>query len=104
MQCLRVQIVRFVMEHQPNIIECRLTEATGRERAFIGKCAYFTADDLDADSVYPQPGLIACEVIGTHQDQQGRTVVTVDTERPWGIEDTEDETRFVVLPEQLTAC
>ena len=104
MRCISVQIVRFVEAYYPGIVECRLLEATGRERTFIGKVPVFTTDDLDAESVYPCPGVIACKIISTGKDLQGRTVVTVDTEKPWSVEDTNDETCFVVLPEQLTEC
>ena len=98
---VNVSIVRFVEEHQPNIIEARLRDALDRERVFVDKCVIFTADDLDENSPYPQPGAIACEVVKREYDAQGREVVTVDTETPWHVEDISGGTRFMVFAHQL---
>ena len=40
-------------------------------------------------------------IVERHILQEGRERVTIDTERPWGIESTKELSRFVVFAEQL---
>lgn len=106
---VKVEIVRFVEEHQPPIVEAVLVDAWGRAWSFVHKCAYFTAADLDERSSYPQPGVIGCEILATWRDEQGRELCTITTERPWDLEATGGQAlgqalgqaRFDVLAEQL---
>jgi hypothetical protein len=53
------------------------------------------------DSVYPQEGFIACTIVGVDSREDGREIVTVETEQRWGIESTTGEVRFRVFREQL---
>ena len=101
MLVINVSITRFVGEGQPNFVEARLRETSGRERSFRDKCAIFTADDLDENSPYPLPGVIACQAIKQDNDAEGRKVVTIDTEEPDHVEDLFGETRFSVFAHQL---
>jgi hypothetical protein len=97
---VRVAIVRYTDGSFPGWVECHLTDVHGRRWPFVEKVPIVTADYLDASSLYPQPGVIACEVVGRRQDG-AREVVTIDTERPWHVEATSGETRFEVGPEQV---
>ncbi|MEI8383829.1 MAG: hypothetical protein WCJ09_27185 [Planctomycetota bacterium] len=101
MNAVGIEIRRFVDDSQPGYVECWLTDANGREWSFVEKVPVVTAEDLDAESDYPRPGIIACEVIGREIGTDEREVVVIDTDLPWGVEATTGETRFVVLPEQL---
>src|ERR1700733_4036676 len=60
---VQVQIVPFVDDYQPGIIECQFIDAHGRLWSFIEKVPVVTELDLDGDSSYPQPGVIACEEV-----------------------------------------
>ena len=97
-----VQIVRFTDASQPGWVECVLRDATGRVWTFVEKVPVVTQADLDEHSVYPQPGVIACEIIERRKDERGRMLCTIDTERPWGVPATTGETRFDVCAEQIT--
>ena len=95
---LPVQIVRFVEEHQPPIVEAKFRDSTGCFHKFIDKSAIFTTDwGLDATSHYPQPGVIRCEVLGRSHDSDGREVVRVRTE----VESTESLSEFIVFAAEL---
>lgn len=85
----------------PGWVECVLTDAAGVEHVFVEKVPIVTAEDLDASSDYPRPATLACEIVEQHILQEGRERVTIDTERPWGIESTKELSRFVVFAEQL---
>jgi hypothetical protein len=97
-----VQIVRFVMKHQPNIVECVLTDTAGRRWHFLDKSAVFTSTPLNATSSYPQPGVIACEIVREWTDEGGRGRCIISTERPWDVEATSGETQFEVFSDQIT--
>lgn len=68
---------------------------------FEEKVPVVTLEDLTVQSEYPREGVIACHVISAREDADGREVVTVDTQQPWGIESKAGQTRFDVFREQL---
>jgi hypothetical protein len=104
MLVVNVSIVEFVEEHQPNFVKARLTDASGIDWFFVGKCPIFTVDSLDENSPYPLPGVIACQAIKREHDTQSRKVVTIDTEEPDHVEDTSGNTRFIVFAHQLSGA
>jgi hypothetical protein len=99
---LKVEIARFVDDHFPGFVECRVVDASGQERFIIDKVPLVTSEGLDADSVYPQPGTLPCQVVAKQQDDAGREVFTIDIEHPWHVETTTGETRFNVRADQLS--
>lgn len=100
MRGVAIEICRYVDDSQPGWVECCLTDASGREWRFVERVPIVTTEDLHARSCYPRPGIIACEMV-ERRWEQGREVVTIDTNLPWHVEATTGETRFDVRPEQL---
>src|ERR1043165_3268439 len=96
-----IEIVRYIDEAQPGWVECRLTDAWGHEHRLRDKVPIFTSSELTSDSPYPQPGLIGCVEVSRMRDQEGREILTIDTEQPWQVESMLGETRFDVVVEQL---
>ena len=96
-----VEIVRYVDDSQPGWVEARLRDASGREWAFVEKVPVLTETPLNAGSAYPQPGVIACEVVESWVDERGREVHVIDTSTPWGVEAQGGVTRFAVLAGQV---
>jgi hypothetical protein len=101
MPVVAVSIIRFVDEHQPGFVECELTDAFGQTHSFVEKVPIVTVENLWSDSIYPRAGGISCEVKQEWQDDAGRSLVKVDTERPWRVESTAGATTFVVLSSQM---
>jgi hypothetical protein len=99
---LDVLICRFVDDDQPGWVECRFTDAHGREWSIVEKVPVVCAEDLDARSPYPRPGIVGCRVVERRRDAAGRELALIDTEWPWSIAATSGETRFEVASEQLT--
>ena len=100
---LHVQIVRFVLDHQPAIVTCEIVDAGGSRHTFIGKVWMFLDQNLNADSPYPLPGAIRCAVLNRWRDASGRELVEVNTADPDFIESTEELSEFVVLQDQISA-
>jgi len=98
---ISIQIERFVDDHQPGFVECRLVDAFGRSHLFVEKLPIVTAADLWSDSSYPQAGEITCEIVSESVDAAGRKLVQVNTDRPWSVESTEGVSSFVVLTSQM---
>jgi hypothetical protein len=95
---LQVEIVRFVEECQPNIVETRFSDSDGRCHTFVDKSAIFSTDwGLDAATNYPQPGVIRCQILARWQVPAGPELVRVMTE----IESTEGVLEFVVRANQV---
>jgi len=97
---LPIEIVRFVQEHQPPIVEAQFCDSAGRLHTFVDKSAIFTTDwALAASSEYPQPGVIRCDELSRYQSPDGWEVVRVRTE----VESTEGLSEFIVLASQFSA-
>jgi hypothetical protein len=50
---LAVQIVRFVDDYQPGIVECEFADSIALSHALIGKAPIFTTELLNAVAKYP---------------------------------------------------
>ena len=98
---VRVQISRYTDDSNPGWVECRMTDAWGTEWLFEEKVSSVSVEDLDQRSDYPQPGIIACEIVKRWRDEDDREIATIDTEKPWGLESSDGTTRFDVPADQL---
>jgi hypothetical protein len=97
MTAVKVEIVRFVDEHQPGFVEVALVDAAGRLHTFIEKAPVVTEENLWSDSKYPCSGVIPCRVIG----DAGHERVRISTDQPCGVESVEGEIHFVVARSKL---
>lgn len=98
---VKIQIVRFVDDYQPGIVECQLIDAHGRTWSFVEKIPIVTAEDIWRESAYPRPAVVDCVIIARIRDDSGREIVQIDTDKPWGVESVEGNTRFEVLPDAI---
>ena len=95
-------IERFVDPHQPGFVECSIIDAWNKKHLFIDKVPVVAIEDLDETSSYPQPGVIACEILKEWTDDAGRIILSVTTQHPWAIESNDGLYEFDILAEQLT--
>jgi hypothetical protein len=72
---------RFFVQTMGSTSQCRIKDASGEVWTFIDKVPVVSTQDLDANSVYPQPGEIACVVLEEFTDAGGRRVAVFDTNR-----------------------
>lgn len=99
---VRCQIVRWVSDDQPGFVECRLVDAVGDVWTFVGKFYDFTNEELSSESIYPQAGYVACEVVERGVGERG--LVEVDTDDVLrGRESEEGRSRFQVSLDQLVS-
>jgi hypothetical protein len=101
MTYIHAQIIRWVSDDFPGVVECRFADRFGREWAIIEKLPILTVADLRSNSRFPQPALVACEVIAKHQDDAGRAIVDITTMTPWAITATDGTSSFQLYAEQL---
>ena len=102
MLAVRVNIIRYTDASFPGWVECTLVDALGHEHTFMDKVPAVTASHLDAASIYPQQGIIACVVLGSSKSDDGRQIVHIDTQTR-GILSTAGRSQFDVFSEQLVA-
>ena len=93
---LIVQIVQFVDSHQPGWVQCEFVDADGRHHLIIEKIPVVTSAHLDADSEYPKPGGVRCEILKRYRNEKGQELVCITTDRPSSIESTEGTSEFTV--------
>jgi hypothetical protein len=99
---LSVQIVRFVDGHQPGWVACEFKDAEGRQHTLIDKVPIFTSEDLKADSAFPKPGRMPCEILGRWRDANGRELVRISTEKPLDNKSAEGLSVFVVSAAEIS--
>ena len=99
--CVRAQMVRWVSDDNPGIVECTFTDSSGREWSIIEKAPVVSEANIFPDSQFPQPAFIGCEVLAWGRDHAGREIAEITTERPWGIESEDGTSTFQVYAEQL---
>ena len=99
---IRILISRFISaDPQPGIVECEFKDTHGRCWKFVEKTAIVSAENLDAQSGYPRRGVIACEITSRRQDATGCEILSIDTDRPWGVESVDGRTQFDVSSSSL---
>lgn len=98
---IKVTIERFTDEHNPGWVTCSFVDAAGLLHLFEEKVPVVSEEDLDANSEYPRPGTIGCQVISVRWAADGREIVLVDTEKPWAIESKAGGSRFEIHRDQL---
>ena len=97
MTSMKVSVVRYISDDpQPGIVECQFQDAHGRRWSFIEKTLVVSAEQLDAQSVYPQQGVTPCRIVQRFPDAVGREVVRIDC-----VESVEGVAQFDILPESL---
>jgi hypothetical protein len=64
---MAVEIVRFVDGHKPGWVEAQFLDTNGRCHRIIDKVPIFSSEVLDADTAYPQAGIVRCEILSTHR-------------------------------------
>src|SRR5215831_20746630 len=102
MKAIKVQIERCIDASQwPAVVECSFVDAAGAVHRFVEKAPIVTEAHLDAGSSYPQPGVLACAVVGARQAANGGSVFEIDTDEPWRVESVEGLTRFEMDAEQI---
>ncbi|MFN0130542.1 MAG: hypothetical protein ACKV19_28100 [Verrucomicrobiales bacterium] len=92
-----VEVMRVDVSTYSDWLELRLTDAHGVERLFTEKAPIVTCEDGPDYRNASLAGLIVEELAAI----QGRSIVAVDTEKPWGIESTCDTKRFEVFADAL---
>lgn len=98
---IRAEIIRWVSDDFPGFVECRFTDRFGKVWTVVEKVPVLTDANLRSTSPFPQPVLIACEVVATRRDNAGREITEISTLTPSSIEATDGTTSFQLYAEQL---
>lgn len=99
---IQVSITRWIDDDpQPGIVEFEFSDRFGRQWRFQEKQSRVSQEWLDADYVYPRPGDVRCLVLSRRQDEEGRSIVEIDTFRPDSVESVEEVSSFEVFAGQL---
>ena len=101
---LRVQIIRYVEDYFPGIVECELVDAAGRLHTFVEKGPVVSDEWPGPEDSYPKGGVIRCEILEQWYDQDGRDLVRVTTEQPDHVETKEGIKEFIVLSSQVVSA
>jgi len=88
----------------PGWVECSLCDAWGNRYVFNEKIPVVTCSDISLENNFPQIGFIRCELKKEWVDNAGRTILTVNTINPDGVEAVDGKTEFDLLKNQIILC
>jgi hypothetical protein len=94
MLVIKIKIIKFISEIQPDFVECIFIDAWNNLHFVQDKVHIVTKKYLDANSNYPQDGVIACEIVKEWKNSQGQKIFTVNTSKPWGVDTTDGLTQI----------
>jgi hypothetical protein len=97
----KVSIVEYTSQDQPGWVRFTLNDAFGRVWSFVEKLPVVTEANLTVESIYPQSGSIACQLLSVFVASDGRRIARVDTKSPWGVESEQGVSIFEVLADQV---
>jgi hypothetical protein len=98
---LQAQIVRWVSDDQPGLVECQFKDAFGCNWSIIEKEPVVTNVDVWSNRVFPQPAWIACEICSQSRDDAGREIAEITTKSPCAIAAADGTDSFRVFTGQL---
>ena len=98
-----VEITKFIENSFPGWVECELIDAMSKKHIFHEKIPIVYEEYLDENSIYPQKGLIMCEILRTFFDDNKRKIINVTTEKPLYIETLDGINEFDILENQIVS-
>jgi hypothetical protein len=98
---IRVTITHFVDDSQPGWVEFHFLDANGHKITFYDKVPVVTSERLDANSLYPRTGVVACEIRESQTTPSGERLLVVNTGSPWGVVSIDDENIFTVKEDEI---
>lgn len=102
MKLLLVSVIEYIHTgSHPDRVKCRFEDVYGKEWTLEEKVPVVTEKDFDETTPLPHPAFVAVRILKTYRDEQGREVVTVDTDAIWGIETEDGESVFDVFESQI---
>lgn len=85
----------------PDWLELRFTDAHGKEWVLEEKAPVVTCEDVVPREPYKEDASIAAMVVDKQIAGDGRSIVVVNTDKPWGISDVGGNTHFDLLADNL---
>ena len=81
----------------PGVLRCSFNDIYRNTHYIVDKEPVLSNLDLNENNIYPQLGYVKCEVVNTNG-----SVISIDINNPWSLEDENEETIFEVFANQLT--
>jgi hypothetical protein len=85
----------------PAFVRCRFYDARGVEHVIHEKMPIVTPQNISANGVFPQNGIIRCILQKERTDDKGRKILTVSTELPDHVETVNGLFVFDLLEDQF---
>ncbi len=103
MDGIKVKIVEYIDSHFPGWVRCSFQDIYNVEYFVTEKVPVVTQEDLHETSIYPRFGVIAGEIEKTYINSNKQEIVTINIEKPWGIETEDGKSVFDVYKNQLAS-
>jgi hypothetical protein len=102
MAYLAVTVIEYVDNSQPGWVRAIFKDINGKEWSIVDKTVYLEGyESLDADTIYPQPDWIDCQIISERFDSVKGRIFTIDISIAFALETEDGQTRFEVFSDQI---
>ncbi len=95
-----VKIIEYVNDSQPGWVRCTFQDITGKNCFLVDKAPIVSEEWLNANTVYPRDGEIACQIVGERLSADNRKILTIDISVPSALETEDGEIKFDVYSDQ----
>lgn len=93
---LKITILGYTNNSYPGWVKCCFDDIHGETHYFEEKVPVITKIELNQNSTFPKEETILCQVINLNNN-----MIAVDISNPWGIEDENGESVFVVNSDKI---
>ena len=97
---LKIKIIALIEDGTyPDLVRCSFHDALGNEWFITEKLPVISRQNIDHNSILPIEASLSCTIIQRNDDDND--LVTINTDKPWGICAEGGETIFEVNENQL---
>ena len=90
----------FTGKAKSGLVKCELIDCKGKKWSFQSKPAMFTKKEINAETKFPQIGMLPCKIEAKRLDNKGKLVLLINTAR-WKVESVECGGYFEVYDSQV---
>jgi len=101
MAFLMIQITKYISNDFPAFIECSFKDAHNIKQKIIDKVPVLTTKDINENTEFPIDINIPITIKNKLKDLNNKQILTINIEKPLGLESTDGETCFEVFTNQI---
>jgi len=99
-KAVKITMLEFIDEAKSGLVKCELIDCKEKKWSFQGKPAMFTKEEINAETKFPQTGLLPCKIETKRLDSKGKLILLINSAR-WKVDTIEGGGYFEVYDSQV---